>query len=205
MPLTREDINEILNGEGGVDEKASLILSRHNAELKLVQDADAQKERERADGLQAKLADARKELRELQKSAQAGGELEEAFKKSQETIESLQKELEASKVEGAIELALAASGLRNQKTAELVRRFIDPSQVKIDKDGSVTGAEEQIKALREDEQTAYLFAPETPVTPEYTPKRGDTPEGESYGVAFARRAVEAASPSLNATFDAAVI
>lgn len=64
------------------------------------------------------------------------------------------KELNALKINAAVDMALTKSGARTMKA---VKALLDMDSIKLDKDGNVTGIDEQIKSLTEGEDTKYLF------------------------------------------------
>ena len=64
------------------------------------------------------------------------------------------EEIERLKIENAIEKAIIKS---NARTPKAIRGLLKMENIKIDKDGNVTGVEEQIKELIKSEETSYLF------------------------------------------------
>ncbi len=89
-----------------------------------------------------------KDNEELQKKI---NELTEANKNAEEKYKA---EVEELKINAAIDTALIQA---KAKTLKAVKAMMDMSAVKLDKEGKVSGIEEQIKALSENEDTKYLF------------------------------------------------
>lgn len=67
------------------------------------------------------------------------------------------RQLEAQRFDFALEKALSGSGARSAKA---VRGLLDPSKLTLADDGELIGLDKQLKALKEDENTAFLFAEE---------------------------------------------
>ncbi len=63
-------------------------------------------------------------------------------------------EIESLKINSAIDMALTNAGA---KTLKACKAMLDMDGIKLSKDGCITGLNEQLKALREGEDTKYLF------------------------------------------------
>lgn len=125
-----------------------------------IESAKGELESVKAELVQAKaaLAERDDQLKELKTAA---GDNEGLSAKIAE-LEAANKEAEARhrdeinniKINSALDMALTKSGA---KTIKAVKALIDRESIKIDKEGNVTGLDEQIKGLMESEDTGYLF------------------------------------------------
>lgn len=70
-------------------------------------------------------------------------------------------DLESARLESAIKLAIAKSGTRSEKA---LMGMLDKDAIKIDKDGKITGLDEQIEAIKKSD--GFLFEPVKPAEPE---------------------------------------
>lgn len=104
------------------------------------------------------IAERDKQLKELQESVKGNEDLTKKIEELQQQNEQASKDHRAEinnlKINNAIEKALINF---KAKTPKAVKAMIDTEKVKIDKDGNVTGIEEQVKAIAEAEDTKYLF------------------------------------------------
>ncbi len=84
--------------------------------------------------------------------------------KENEALELQKAEYEAKianlKLDFAVETALLRAGARNVKAAGAL---LDREKLSIDEEGRSCGLEEQIKALKENEETAFLFESNTQI------------------------------------------
>ncbi len=71
------------------------------------------------------------------------------------------QDLESARLESAIKLAIAKSGTRSEKA---LMGMLDKDAIKIDKDGKITGLDEQIEAIKKSD--GFLFEPVKPAEPE---------------------------------------
>lgn len=69
-------------------------------------------------------------------------------------IEKHRAEIESLKINNAIDMALTNAGA---KTLKACKAMLDMNGIRLSKDGSITGLNEQIKALTEGQDTKYLF------------------------------------------------
>lgn len=157
------------------EQKTKAILKLHHDELNIVKE-ELKKESE---ALQAQLDEANKAFKQLKKENEGNESLQETIENHVATIKSLEKQIKESKIESAIELALTKAGARN---VSLTAKAVERDLINIDKDGQIVGLEEQLKKLKESEDTSFLFKdPEETVTVEpivkkpqpYQPPKGD--------------------------------
>ena len=69
-------------------------------------------------------------------------------------------DLESARLESAIKLAIAKSGTRSEKA---LMGMLDRDAIKIDKDGKITGLDEQIEAIKKED--GFLFKAAEPSKP----------------------------------------
>lgn len=70
------------------------------------------------------------------------------------------QDLESARLESAIKLAIAKSGTRSEKA---LMGMLDKDAIKIDKDGKITGLDEQIEAIKKSD--GFLFKAAEPNKP----------------------------------------
>jgi hypothetical protein len=106
--------------------------------------------------LKQSVADRDKQLEDLKKSSGDNAELKKQIEDLQQQNADQKKahdaELAQLKLDNAIDAALTAAGAKNTKA---VRAVADLSGVKLDKDGKLTGLDEQLAAVQKSD--AYLF------------------------------------------------
>ncbi|MFY0521299.1 phage scaffolding protein [Lysinibacillus sp. UGB7] len=131
--------------------------------------------------LETQLSERDTQLTDLQKQAKGNGELENTIKELQEANKLAatkhQEELEASKIESAIDLEFTAAKARNLTAA---KALLNREGLSLDKDGkTVIGLADRVKALVEGEETKFVFdSTETVITgtkPGGQPSGGDSP------------------------------
>lgn len=127
--------------------------------------------------LETQLSERDTQLTDLQKQAKGNEDLEKTIKELQEANKLAatkhQEELEASKIESAIDLEFTAAKARNLTAA---KALLDREGLSLDKDGkTVIGLADRVKALVEGEETKFVFdSTETVIT-------GTTPGGQPGG------------------------
>lgn len=155
---------EDLIAKGLTEEQAKAVLELYNTEIKdYVPKADLDSANSENAVLKDIIKDRDNQLTAIKKSV---GDNEE-LKKQIETLQNENKaaaqkhdaEMRQLKIDNAVETALITS---RAKTSKAVRALIDMDKIDLDKEGNVTGINEQIKALVEGEDTRYLFENSTP-------------------------------------------
>lgn len=87
------------------------------------------------------------------------------------------KEVAGLKIGAAVDAALTKAGARNQTA---VKALLDMEQIKLDKEGNITGIDEQVKSLLKGKDTGFLFASEQqPVLSGVTPAKVSQPNEPS--------------------------
>lgn len=187
--MTREELQTLLESDQETGDKITAILNRFHARIKEEVAAESESEKKRADSLDQQLKESQKTLKTIQRETKDNDELQRIIEENKNTIESLKQELSQSRLNSAVDLAVAKSGAKNSKIAEMVKHCIDLDKVKIADDGSISGIEEQIKAMKEDEETSPLFmdSPEKSTHQSYTPQKGEEAKEPSLGI---QRALE---------------
>lgn len=150
---------EDLISKGLSEEQAKAVLDIYNAEIKeYVPKADLDNVNSENAALKSTIKDRDNQLTAIKKSV---GDNEE-LKKQIETLQNENKaaaqkhnaEMRQLKIDNAVETALITS---RAKTSKAVRALLDMDKIDLDKEGNVTGINEQLKALVEGEDTKYLF------------------------------------------------
>ncbi|MGG2105541.1 phage scaffolding protein [Lysinibacillus pakistanensis] len=127
--------------------------------------------------LETQLSERDAQLADLQKQVKGNEELEKTIKELQDANELAttkhQEELQAQKIESAIDIALTGAKARNLTAA---KALLDREGLYLDKDGkTVVGLADRVKALVEGEETKFVFdSTETVIT-------GTTPGGQPGG------------------------
>lgn len=156
---------EDLIAKGLSEEQAKAVLELYNTEIKdYVPKVDIDNANNEITALKDTINDRDKQLTDIKKSV---GDNEE-LKKQIETLQNENKaaaekhnaEMRSLKIDNAVETALISS---RAKTSKAVRALLDMDKIDLDKEGNVTGINEQLKALVEGEDTKYLFESAAPV------------------------------------------
>ncbi len=109
------------------------------------------------------IAERDKQLKELRDSAKDNEELtqkiEDLEKANKDAAATHKAELDNLKINNAIDKALISF---KAKTPKAVKAMLDMDVIKIDKDGNITGVDEQVKTLCEADDTKYLFESSIP-------------------------------------------
>lgn len=138
------DIKAIL-GEAYSDDIAAKLTAAIEKEYKPAADYEA---------LNSQLADRDKQLETLGKlkPEELKAEIERLQGENKAAAEKYAAELANLKLNGAIENRLLKEGAVNTKA---VRALLDNEKIKLGEDGSLTGLDEQLKTLRENEKWAF--------------------------------------------------
>lgn len=145
LGLEKEIIDKIM-AENGKDVEA---LKSAKAELDIAKNTISERD---------------KQFEELRNSVKDNAELTQKIagleEENKKAAVNHKAEIESLKISNAIEKSLMSY---KAKTPKAVKAMLDMDNVKIDKDGNVTGVDEQVKALFEGEDTKYLFNDDKPV------------------------------------------
>lgn len=138
------DIKAIL-GSAYTEDIATKLAAAIEKEYKPAADFDA---------LSKQLGERDKQLEELGKlkPEELKGEIQRLKGENEAAAKKYAAELADLKLNGAIENRLLKEGAVNTKA---VRALLDGEKIKLSEDGSLTGLDEQIKALRENEKWAF--------------------------------------------------
>ncbi len=142
------DIKAIL-GNAYTDDIAARLTAEIEKEYKPAADFEA---------LSGQLADRDRQLEESGrlKPEELKAEIERLQGENKAAAEKYAAELTAIKLNGAIENRLMKEGAVNIKA---VRALLDNEKIRLSEDGSLTGLDEQLKALRENEKWAFSQPP----------------------------------------------
>lgn len=144
MGLTEEQADKVLSA---VNEDMKNYIPKHRFD----EVNDANKE------LKKQLTERDQQLEDLKKAAGDNQELQKQIQELQKTNETTTAEYESKlkqvKLDAAVELALTAAKAKNIKA---VKALLDLGKVELDGD-QVKGLEDQIKKLKEAEDSKFLF------------------------------------------------
>lgn len=159
--MEMEWLKELLKNAGIADDQIETIVANAAKEApKHVVPKAKYNELSTAKGsLEIQLSERDTQLTDLQKQVKGNEELENKIKELQDANKLAatkhQEELEASKIESAIDLALTAAKAKNLTAA---KALLDREGLSLDKDGkTVVGLADKVKALVESEETKFVF------------------------------------------------
>ena len=150
---------EVLITKGLTEEQANYVLELYNTEIKdYVPKADYDLVNSKVETLENTVKERDKQLEGISKNIGDNEELTKQIKQLQLDNEKADKQYKAEisqlKVNNAIEMALTKAGA---KTLKACKAMLDIDHIKLDKDGNITGLDEQIKNLTNNDDTKYLF------------------------------------------------
>jgi len=176
--IEMEWLRALLQEQGVSDEQIEKIIASAAKEApKHVIPKDKYNEVSNAkSSLETQLSERDVQLADLQKQVKGNEELEKTIKELQDANELAatkhQEELQAQKIESAIDIALTGAKARNLTAA---KALLNREGISIDKEGNVIGLTDKVKALVESEETKFIFeSTETVIT-------GTTPGGQPNG------------------------
>ena len=139
---------------GLTEEQAKKVLDAVKDYVPKTQLAEVERER---DGLKATVTERDTQLETLKKSSGDNETLQKQIADLQKANEDQQKahdaEIAQLRLDNAVEAAILAAGAKNVKA---VRALMDADKLRLEKDGTVTGLSDQIKAIQKSD--AYMFA-----------------------------------------------
>lgn len=160
---------EELKGLGLSDEQVDKVMGIHGTDVNDLKGQVSQLTTER-DALKQRATDSDKQLNELKaahkddKDFQAEIDKLKADNKAKDDAAS--KQLKETQLNYQTELALVKAGALNTKAASAL---IDKDKLSLDDKGNVTGLDEQLKALKSDDSSKFLFKAEEAPKPQNTP------------------------------------
>lgn len=155
-------INIIKNIMGGAytDEIGKALLDALSKSY--VPKADFNEKIEEVKQLRQSLSERDSQLAGLQKATAQNADLQNQINalvaKNKESEDKFKEDFKKLKIETAKETALAKAGARNIRAA---LALLDSDKITFADDGKIYGIDEQIKALKESDETKFLFAEET--------------------------------------------
>ncbi|EAF4051492.1 scaffolding protein [Listeria monocytogenes] len=155
---------EYLKGLGLEDEVINKVMAENGKDITAAKQQLSEVEAER-DGLKSQLTQRDKDIDDLKKDSGTSEELkkqiEDLQQKNTDLESNYQSEIDETKKNSAIELALASAKAKNPKA---VRALLDNDKLELTKEG-LKGLDEQLEALQESD--AYLFAQESEAVPKF--------------------------------------
>jgi len=171
--MKKEDLEKL----GLTAEQITAVLNAHKEAVKdFVPKTRLDEVIEERNGLRDQVAERDKQIEELGKNAGDNEALKNQIAELQaantKATQEYQNNLQAARMDNAINLALAGAKAKNSKA---VRALLDLAKIKVGEDGTAEGLEDQLKAIQKSD--AYLFeAAEPAKQPKITgivPKDGD--------------------------------
>ena len=127
------------------------------------------------------IAERDKQLEKLKETSgdneQLKAQIDKLTADNKAATEKHEAEMAALKKNHAIEAALASA---RAKAVKAVTPYIDTEKVSFDSKGNITGLEEQIKALKESDETKFLFNDGAPTIKGAKPGQSGDPEPGGY-------------------------
>lgn len=170
LGIESEAIDKIMAENGKDIEKAKGNADQQTTKVK---ELEAEVE-----SLKGNIADRDKQLEDLKKEAGDNetlkSQIEKLTKDNKDAAAKHEAEMEAVKKNHAIEAELMKA---RAKAIKAVSSYIDTEKVTIDSKGNLVGLEEQIKALKESDETKFLFDSGAPQLKGAIPGQPGDPEG----------------------------
>lgn len=160
---------EELKGLGLSDEQVDKVMGIHGTDVNELKGQVSQLTTER-DGLKQRASDSDKQLNEL-KSAHKNdkdfqAEIDKLKADNKAKDDAASKQLKETQLNYQTELALVKAGALNTKAASAL---IDKDKLGLDEKGNVTGLDEQLEALKSDDNSKFLFKAKEAQKPNDTP------------------------------------
>lgn len=164
---------EFLEGLGLEKEVINKIMSEHGKDVGNTKSKNSEQEGQ-ISKLQEQIKERDSQLEELKKSAKGNEELQQQINQLQKDNQTKQADYEQQikqiKIDSAIEMALSSNKAKNLKAA---KALLNLSEIELKEDGSIKGLDTQIKALKEEEASKFLFdAEQLPQFKGFTPVDG---------------------------------
>lgn len=152
--MTKEDLKEI----GLTDEQIAKVIEDYGKNY--VSKSQFNEKNEEAKRLKGEIETSRKEIDNLKKANKDNDELTAQIEQLKEDAKQRDKEydveMNALKVDSAIERALMGAHVKNTKA---VKALLDLQDAKLSDDGTIRGLTEQLNAIKESD--SYLFESES--------------------------------------------
>ena len=137
------------------DEQIDKVMSLHGADVENSK-SKIDELNKTNESLQSQIAERDKDLKTLKKQAGDNEELTNQYKslqsKYKQDTENLSKELQQTKLNGAVDSALSKAKVRNSRAA---KALLNMDEVKLNDKGEVEGLDDQISSLQKTD--GYLF------------------------------------------------
>lgn len=151
------------------DDQIEKVMAIHGADVNELKGQVSQLTAER-DGLKERAADSDKQLNEIKAAHKDDKDLQTEIDKlkadNKEKDDAAAKQLKETRLSYQTELALVRAGALNTKAAGAL---IDNSKLSLDDNGNVIGLDEQLKALKSDDSSKFLFKSDEKPKPQDTP------------------------------------
>lgn len=169
---------EELKGLGLNDEQIKAVMSANGKDVNTVKEQLNQVTADR-DGLKTQLETATGQLTTLQSAhkddAALQKEIDQLKQDNTEAATKHQQELRDAKVSYLTDLALTKAGAKNTTA---VKALLKADDLKLDDNGKLIGLDEQLKGLKESDDSSFMFDnAKQPNTPPISPKGNPNPNG----------------------------
>lgn len=149
--MKRENLRKILESEEEINIKIDKILDSYHSELEPIK-RDLERAQDEKKSLEEELGAANDTISNLEKSSENSEAVQQEIESYKSQIDELIKARDQERVSNAIELAIInAKG----KNAKAIRALLDDEKIRLEKDGSVSGIDDQIKMLEKTD--SYMF------------------------------------------------
>jgi len=156
--MKRED----LKGIGLTDEQIGSVMAMHGADINPLKESVTALTTER-DSAKEQVTTLTGQLDQIQKDNKGNADLKAKIDELKEANDKAKKDAEASlaavKLDSATKLALTQSGAKNIKAVEAL---LDRDALKLDDKGNLNGLDDQLKALKEADDSKFLFQADGP-------------------------------------------
>lgn len=149
--MTREELRQILESDTDTGAKIDSILDRHHEEVTPIKEKLEIAEKERSN-FKEELDKANTAISELEKNSTNQEKVQSEINSYKQQIEELNAAREADKIDSAVELGIMKFKGINPKA---VKALLDMDKIRLEKDGSVTGIEDQLKSLVESDPNQF--------------------------------------------------
>lgn len=194
---------EFLEQFGLQKEQIDQILNQHSAEIGNALNKPTNNEEQQkitVDELNEKLEKANKTIKDLQSKNKENEALQQQIQQYQQDIEALNIQHSKDRISSYTSMKLKDHGAIN---VQAVLPFVDLEKGTINKDGSITGIDEQIDQVLSNEELKFLFKHEEDSVPKsqieqpirggYEPTLGTTAPEKSLGQLMAEQFIESST------------
>lgn len=149
--MKRDQLKEL----GLQDDAIDKIMSINGSDIEKAKSSNTEIAQENEE-LKKQIKERDKDLKQLRNNAKDNKELTKSYEELQAKYDKdtadLSNKLSKTRLNSALDSALLKSNVRNTKA---IKGFLDMSRIKLDKEGNLTGLDDQIDAIKKTD--GYLF------------------------------------------------